>query len=149
MSKDERKEYLNRQSSSKNKTSHNNETDQNLPGTSVARRSESQSAERSARELAIDVFRGKGTEGRKHLADGSESIVERVGEDWAGYGRDLRAVRHQDSKSNITAARFAASFLGVFRKKVGLVSAVDGKSLPFDGLLSPDDTNTIIIDADA
>jgi hypothetical protein len=67
----------------------------------------------------------------------------------AGYGRDGRAVRHQDSKSNISAARFAARLLGVFRKKVGLVSAVDGKSLPFDGLLSPDDTNIIIIDADA
>ena len=63
----------------------------------------------------------------------------------AGFGRYGRAFRHQDSKSNISAARFAASFLGVFRKKVGLVSAADRKSLPFDGLLSPDDTNTIII----
>jgi hypothetical protein len=67
----------------------------------------------------------------------------------AGFGRYGRAVRHQDPKSGNTAARFAARLLGVFRKKVGLVSAVDGKSLPFDGLLSPDDTNTIIIDTDA
>ena len=111
MSKDERKEYLNRQSSSKNKTSPNNETDQNLPGTNVARRSESQSAERSARELAIDVFRGKGTEGRKYLADGSKSLVERIGEDWVGLGRDGRAVRHQEiirnrNNQNILAIKF-------------------------------------------
>lgn len=67
----------------------------------------------------------------------------------AGYGRDLRAFRHQDPKSGNTAARFVAALGLIFKKRVGLVSAVDGKSLPFDGLLSPDDTNTIIIDADA
>lgn len=67
----------------------------------------------------------------------------------AGYGRDLRAVRHQDSKSRISAARFVAALGLIFKKRIGLVGSVDGKSLPFDGLLSPDDTNTIIIDADA
>jgi len=63
---------------------------------------------------------------------------------------DIRAVTPRESnESHILPGRFTRELLRVFRKKVVLVGAVDGKSLGFDGLLSPDDPNTIIIDADA
>ena len=44
--------------------------------------------------------------------------------------------------------RFSAELFSLFRKRILFVKGTE-KPLPFDGMISPDDPNTLIIDADA
>lgn len=67
-----------------------------------------------------------------------------------GRQSDLRAVRPSEkTKGAVLSGRFTEELFRVFRKRVGLVGSFNGNPPNFDGAVHPDDTNTVIIDADA